>query len=158
LTPGRYIVCAHNPGAGWLDPCFWTRNPPVILVESNRDTNTVVALLESAEVRVRIVDTGNALNKTMQEYYEPTVDFFLADTATQIRYPVPLIRKTSGQATYELAVPKGRTYRLDTSSADVALQHSNGQAIGRTGSSQTFTLTGNGQQQQQFVFVATGRR
>ena len=64
LEVGTYKLCAQLPGSGWLNPCEWGLNPPVVSLSATQPSATVRFVLnKGAVISIRVNDPGGFLSQ-----------------------------------------------------------------------------------------------
>jgi len=63
LPAGAYILCAQTLVAGWLDPCHWSANVPVVNLAAGQNLiGQTVVMTKGAVFQIRINDPSKALS------------------------------------------------------------------------------------------------
>ena len=156
LPAGKYVLCVPNPGPNLQDPCIWATQAPEVDVPAGQTLRVpAITLPQTTTIRIRVQDPQQQLQKTALDWRSPTIWFSVVD-ASGLRLAPILVGRQANSQTYELVVPQGRTYRLETASADVALQSAGSGALARLGGTESFTVTANSQHE--FNFVVSQRK
>lgn len=156
VPAGKYVLCVPEPGKGRQDPCIWATRPQQGEVTAGQTLRVpAITLPQTTTIRIRVQDPQQQLQRTSLDWRQPSIWFSVVD-ASGLRLTPSLTKREGATQTYELEVPQGRTYRLETASADVALQSAGGGQLARLGGADSFTVTANSQHE--FTFIVSQRK
>jgi hypothetical protein len=156
LPAGQYALCAHSAGGDFVDSCAWALAATRVTVQAGQQARgAVVSVPEGVRVTIRVLDNGNALTKRGDEDVLPPLVIEVREATTGISIHASVKTQTPGNLTYELLVPRGRTYTLKVTGPELVMTGSAGRAVAATGEENTFAVTANSQHQ--FTYTINSR-
>ncbi len=155
LPAGAYVLCAETSSPGWLDPCHWSANMPVINLAAGQNlAGQTVVMTKGAVVQVRINDPSKVLT-TLPGAFTHDVEV-LALGANNLYYNARVISTDATGRTHELTLPFNASHTFIVRSQQFALADSNGAALPAAGHTQPLQISSSAVVPQ-FVYTVTGR-
>ncbi len=115
LAPGSYRICVDAIAAGFLDPCQWSDNPPVINLVAGQAATVNVALNKGSFVHVRIDDPNGSATTLEKTVGGPALTVQGRSASGRLVYFPEVARDASGR-NYRALIRVGETLQVTATS------------------------------------------
>ena len=137
LAPCTYTLCTQVLGGGYLNPCSWLPNPPLVTVGSSRTITGIQLKIDAGSVlQVRVNDPTGVLRKASAPV-APSAIAMGVRTPRGFLEPFTMRSVGEGGSDHEVTIPFDTNVQVWMQSAKLSLTQSDGNAVPAAGTTVT---------------------